>query len=331
MTSLVLAAALAAGAAVPAEPEALLIAVGDIRLDGPVGRALERYGPLAPTEGVRPWLKGDIVLGNLEEPVTARGKPVLKLWTFRAKPDQLRTLTSGGFTLLNLANNHLGDFGERGVLDTVAALDRAGLRHTGAGRDAEEARRPVFIEANGLKVGFLSMTSALPEFIWAGRRKAGVAYSDFDRLAGWVREAKASCDVLVVSFHGGTEKADAPNEVQRSFGRAAADAGADLVVAHHPHVLQAVELRGRVPILHSLGNFLFVSPTPVTRLGVIARVRLARGGVRSVEFVPVDTWTEGRLRPWFEASDAAFKALDADGALSAHPGLFRVLKSPSER
>ncbi|MBI5243838.1 MAG: CapA family protein [Elusimicrobia bacterium] len=317
---------------VSVEPEAVLAAVGDIRLDGPVGRAMLAHGAKAPTAGVLRWLRGDIVFGNLETAVSERGKKAAKEFTFRAQPKNLKILSEAGFTIVSLANNHSMDFGSQALLDALKALDREKIAHIGAGRNLEEARKPVFLEAGGLKIGFLALTSTFPEEHWAGRKRPGVASSETDRVSAWVREAKASCDVLVVSFHGGEQKAETPNEVQRAFGRAAIEGGADIVVGHHPHVLQAVELRGGRPILHSIGNFLFVSPTPCTRLAVIARIRLGRGGVRSIDFVPLDTWTDGRLKPARSPADiqAVRDALDRDGALTARPDFLRVVKDLQE-
>jgi len=309
------------------EATATLVAVGDIRLDGPVGLAILEGGPQAPTAAVQRWLKGDIVLGNLETAVTERRERAVKLFNFRSHPKGLKALSASGFTVLALANNHVMDFGAKGLKDTLKALDKAGIGRVGAGRDLEEARRPVFVEAGGLKVGLLALTSTQPEFMWAGRGRPGVAYSDFARFPYWIREAKRACDVLVVVFHGGTEKAEVPNEVQRAFGRAAVDAGADIVVGHHPHVVQSVELRGEKPILYSLGNFLFVSPTPSTRLRVIARITLSRRGVRGVDLVPVEIGQDGRLKPARDPADieTVRKALDRDGALSARPDLLRLV------
>jgi gamma-polyglutamate biosynthesis protein CapA len=140
-----------------------------------------------------------------------------------------------------------------------------------------------------------------------------VAYSDFKRIPGIVGAAKKKCDVLIVLFHGGTELAEDPNDIQKSVAHAAVDAGADLFLGHHPHVVQPVEVYKGKAIVYSLGNFLFVSPTPTTRPTVIARVAVTKEGVRRLEFVPYDTnWGQpipasaGTVRP----------ALDKLGALS---------------
>ncbi len=326
---LFLAAALAVLSAAARAEEVTLVATGDIRLDGPHGAVIRLLGPEVPTRRVRSWLSGDIVFGNLETAVTRRGEKAEKKWNFRCPEESLAALSAAGYTVLNLANNHVMDYGPTGLGDTLAALSRRGFLHMGAGKDLAAARKPVFVSAGGLRIGFLGLTSTVPEFMWAKAHKPGTAYSDFDRFPLWIAQARKECDLLVVSFHGGTEKMEAPQPIQRAFGRAAVDAGADLVLGHHPHVLQAVELYKGKPILHSLGNFLFVSPAPATRWSAIARIRLSREGVRRIEFLPVATWPP--LRPaGAKGRQAVLKALDGDGALSSHPDLFSVVNPEAE-
>lgn len=307
-------------------PTLLLSAVGDIRLDGPVGAAFRTRGAEAPTRAVRSALAADVALGNLECSITRRGTAADKKWTFRAPPENAAVLKAAGFTVLTLANNHVMDYGPDGLEDTLAAVDRLGILRVGAGLDAAAARRPVVVEKNGVRVGILGLTSTIPDYMWAGKAKPGTAYSDIARLPAWIAELRKSCHAVVVAFHGGTELAEEPNEVQRAFGRAAVDAGADAVIGHHPHVVQALEVYKGKPILHSVGNFLFVSPTPSTRWAVIARLRISASGVESIDFVPVDTHQGGIVLPAPpEGVEAVRALLDREGALTADPGRFRVV------
>ena len=296
---------------------------GDIRLDGPIGALIEK-DPDLPWKGVAEALKADILFGNLECSVTKRGKKLAKTWNFRAPPGRLLSLKRARFDVLNLANNHVWDYGEEGFRDTLAALHSRRFAFVGGGKNLEEALAPRILKRGGLKIGFLGLTSTFPQEAWASRRKPGVAYSDFGRFPAAIRRAKEKCDLLVVSFHGGTELAEGPNEIQKSFGRLAVDAGADLVLGHHPHVLQGVELYKGKPIVHSLGNFMFVSPSPGTRATVVARVRLSAAGVDSIEFVPVDIGA-GILSPAGPAMrEEIVAALDRFGLLTAQPERFRV-------
>ncbi|OGR60599.1 MAG: hypothetical protein A2X36_04640 [Elusimicrobia bacterium GWA2_69_24] len=289
-----------------------------------MGRIAAREGPEAPTAGIRHWLEGDVVLGNLETAVTTRGLAALKLWTFRTRPAGLGILKRAGFTVLNLANNHVMDYGVQGLQDTLKAAREQGFLVVGAGADREAARRPLFIEKHGLKVGILSLTSTIPEAMWAGRARPGVAFADFDRAAEWIRDAKARCDVLLVSFHGGTERETEPNAIQTAFARLAAAAGADVVLGHHPHMLQPVEFIGDCLVFYSIGNFLFVSPTPGTERTVIVRLLLRRGGV-SAELVPLNI-DGGRPRPARGGElEAIREVLDRRGALTVRPERIKLI------
>jgi len=306
---------------------ATLTAVGDMRLDGPVGEIIRRDGAAAPTAAIRERLQADIVFGNLECPVTRGGVRALgKTWTFRAPARNLEALQAAGFNLLNIANNHVMDYGPAGFRDTLAALEAAGLPFIGGGKDRAEAERLHVVTVRGLRVGLMGFTSTFPESAWAGPRKPGVAYSDYARAGELIRQARLRCDALVVSFHGGTELAEEPNEIQKAFAHLAIDSGADAFIGHHPHVIQPLELYKGKPIVYSLGNFLFVSPHAETRLTVAARVRLSAQGIDGIDFLPVDTnW--GRPIPATAAQRSELlRALDRYGALSAQPQRFQVLE-----
>ena len=308
-----------------AAPRVTLSAVGDIRLNGPVGDIIRRSGMKAPSIGVKDLLEADIVFGNLETSVTDRGEKTPKTWNFRAPSKNLKALQEAGFTLLNIANNHVWDYGEQGFTDTLAALKKYDFPYIGGGKNLEDVDTPRVIEAGGLRVGFLGFTSTFPKEAWAKKKKPGVNYSDFERFPGAIAAAKRRCDVLVVSFHGGTEIAEYPNQIQKDFAHLAVSAGADLVLGHHPHVLQPVEVYKDKPILYSLGNFFFVSPSTATRTTVIVKAELTPQGVTRLDFVPVDTnWGSPKAADP-DGAKTAFAALDRLGALTEHPERFRMV------
>ena len=311
----------------PDETTVTLSAAGDIRLDGPIAAIARRGGPGAPSRAIKGELAADIVFANLETPVTTRGDKTPKTWNFRARPADLKIPRAAGVRVLNIANNHVWDYGERGFLDTLNALKRGHWTFVGGGMNRREAEAVRVFKVRGLAVGIVGLTSTHPEAAWAGPRKPGVAYSDFDRIPGIVRRAKKKCDVLIVSFHGGTELAEYPNDIQKAVAHAALRSGADLFLGHHPHVLQPIEIYQGKPIVYSLGNFLFVSPSTATRSEAIVRVELGRGGVKRLTFVPLDgNW--GRPKPASAAVAAqARAALDRLGAFEQRPDLL-VFQSP---
>ncbi len=324
MKILILISLIASPVSAKQSEEVIVVAVGDIRVGGPIGRLVKLFGTSDPVSRVKRWLEGDFRLGNLECAVTERGDAAEKTWTFRAPARELAILKDAGFDWLGLANNHVMDYGEVGLKDTIAALEKNGFAFTGAGENAASARKPLFFEKNGLKIGLLAFTTTIPMTMWAKNDKAGVSYANFKQVPSWVRAAKKKCDVLLVFFHGGTELSPEPNQVQRDFARLAADAGADVIIGHHPHVIQPVELRGNSLILYSVGNFLFVSPTPGTERSVITRLHLSKSGARA-EFVPIDiNW--GRIKPADQKTRAIIRAaLNLEGALEKYPKRFSLV------
>jgi hypothetical protein len=218
-------------------------AVGDICLDGVAAD---------PFVGVAAELDADVLFGNLECCFAERGTPADKV-VFNADPTSARFLVDHGFDVLCLANNHVMDFGVEGLEDTLAVLERHGLVYNGAGRSAKEASAPTWVEAKGLRVAVLSTADATG----GDADRPGVSAINTKAMAATIRAVRASADVVVASYHGGIELDTTPSpSIVRNL-RSLVDAGADVVLGHHPHVLQAAEVyRGRV-IAYSLGNFVF--------------------------------------------------------------------------
>jgi poly-gamma-glutamate synthesis protein (capsule biosynthesis protein) len=207
-------------------------------------------------------------------------------------PRFLRALTDAGIDIVTIANNHIFDFGEEGFFDTISYLDSIGVKHVGAGRNADEAYRPVVMKVRGRRVGFLAYYGG-GEAPGAGTHRSGVARRELRRIvsaiAGLKQEALA--DYIVVNLHWGTEKAKAPDEGQRAFARALVRAGADAVIGHHPHVLQGIERYHGGLIAYSLGNLIFGGNSRSSYRTGLLEIRLGTGAPRYA-FLPVgvDHW-----------------------------------------
>jgi poly-gamma-glutamate capsule biosynthesis protein CapA/YwtB (metallophosphatase superfamily) len=247
-------------------PPLKIYAVGDIMLDQLTRQRLKTYDPAYPFARTRDILReGDVVFGNLESPISDRGKPLAnKRYTFRALPFTAASLTDGGVNLVSLANNHILDYGREALLDTLDILDGHGIHHAGAGRNREEAHAGTILEVKGYKVGLLAYTDdyAIPvawrRFWQAGPDTPGAALlHDRQKIRDDIRRLRSQVDVLLVSFHWGIEYTYNLTAGQRELGRLALDAGADMVLGHHPHVPQGVELYQGKPLVYSLGNFVF--------------------------------------------------------------------------
>jgi poly-gamma-glutamate capsule biosynthesis protein CapA/YwtB (metallophosphatase superfamily) len=236
---------------------------GDILLASNVAVQMEAKGFDYPFAAASPFLtKPDLTAGNLETPITLRGTPAEnKQYVFKGKPSYLKPLKSAGFDLVTIANNHTLDQGTEGLFDTMKYLDDAGLPHIGGGRNEKEAFAPVILESKGVKVAYIGVSRVLPVTEWmAGPNHAGLAEAyNSARAVEAIKSAKSKADLVVVMVHWGTERSDQPNAHQKSLARDFIDAGADLVIGSHPHVLQGFELYKGKWIAYSLGNFIFTS------------------------------------------------------------------------
>ena len=221
-------------------------------------------------------LKGaEVSMVNLECPVTTRGRKIRKPYNFRMHPRFLSAFTSAGIDVVNLANNHIYDFGKVGLFDTISYLDSVGIQHVGAGRSAKQAHRPVIIQAKGRRIALLGYYGG-GEAPKATRRLPGVAdrrIEDIKDDVARIRREK-SADYIVVNLHWGTEKSESPDPDQIEFAHEVIDAGADLVVGHHTHVLQGIERYKSGVIVYSLGNFVFGGNSRDTYDTALFEVRL---------------------------------------------------------
>lgn len=270
-----------------------MLAGGDISFGRLVGQMLLRDPGADFFSSLRPWMEAaDVRFANLEGPLSDQhgetvkpGQPLV----FTGPPVGAGALARAGFGVVSTANNHAWDYGEGALLETLALLDRAGVRHAGTGRDRDEARRAAVIDVGGFRLAVLAVTD-----IWnqgeLSRHPADafVARADTGLLAEAVRAARTEADAVVVSYHGGDEYTDEPLGRTRALLRAAVDAGADAVFGHHPHVIQGVEWYRGKPIFYSLGNLLMRMHRdhPWTELGYMARVELRRGAPPTVEACP---------------------------------------------
>ena len=235
---------------------------GDVIFAGNVETILKTNGYDYPYREIAELLqKPDFTIANLETPITTRGDQQQKQYTYRSSPDALPAFKAAGFDIVNLANNHILDYGQDGLLDTIKALDAKEILHTGAGKNLEEAYRPVIVEKNGIKVAFLGFSHKVPDNSWkAGKNQPGTTQLyDPKQAVKTIEETRDKADLVVVMAHWGEEKAEKPLEEHRKMARSFIDAGADLIVGTHPHVLQGLEHYQGKWIAYSLGNFLFTT------------------------------------------------------------------------
>jgi poly-gamma-glutamate synthesis protein (capsule biosynthesis protein) len=299
MKNLIITLALVVAPALPAlaadqqqlPPEEITIAaVGDLMLGGRTEPFLNKYGPDYPFREIMPVLqRADIIAGNLESPISVRGTAVEnKKFTLRAGPIAALALKSAGIRVVTLANNHAMDFGPLALQDTLEILTESGILFTGAGMDLDDARAPAIAAVKGKKLAFLSYSLTFPLEFFASAKRPGTAPGYADFVKADIEKARASADLVIVSFHWGAELMTSAKDYQVELGRRAIDWGADLVLGHHPHVLQDLELyKGRL-IAYSLGNFVFGSESNRTNWSIILLLTFRGNILARAEAVPID-------------------------------------------
>lgn len=274
---------------IPGQSVNTLIAVGDISFSGIDHIILKN--PEYPWAGTKEILQtATTLMGNQEIPFSSRGSIYTKKkWILRANPGTVQSLTLAGFDIVTLANNHILDYGPIAMQDTLNTLDSAKIARAGAGINLEEARRPAFITTpDGTKLAFLSYSLVYPEIFWASKTRPGTPYGDPAYFVPDIQKAKTMADYVIVSFHWSDELQYYPSDYQKSYGRKCIDAGASVVIGHHPHVLQGLEVYKKGLIAYSLGNFVFGSRSTRLKDSMILGIEYDMDGLIQAKLYPVN-------------------------------------------
>lgn len=276
------------------EDEAVLLFAGDILFDEgyAVMGALRKRGGIKAcfsAETLREMEDADIFMLNNEFPYTDRGEPTPeKTFTFRSKPENAAMLHELGVDIVSLANNHAYDYGEISLLDSLATLEEIDMPYVGAGRNLAEASQTVYFHTGNQKIAYISGTQierlTPPDTKGATENAPGVfrcltETEIFDKIT----EAKENSDFVVVYIHWGTEKTDELDWAQPGMAKSLAEAGADLIIGDHPHVLQPLANVNDTPVIYSVGNYWFNSSTLNTCL---VKVAVKDGEMQSFQFLP---------------------------------------------
>jgi poly-gamma-glutamate synthesis protein (capsule biosynthesis protein) len=286
---IICASAVAISASPASAREIVINAVGDIMLAGSGAATCKRLGYDYAFAATKEVLKqGDITIGNLESPIALNGNAFTKKkFHYRSAPQTATALKNAGFSIVTLANNHMMDFGASSLEETRRHLERAGVGYTGAGASINAARKMAAITVRGIKVAFLAYSLTFPDDFYATADRPGTAPGFYAFYRDDIAAARKISNYVVVSFHWGTENSAVPKPYQVTAAHHAIDAGADVVIGHHPHVLQGIERYKNGVILYSLGNFAFGTASKTAKRSVIARIIL-ESGVKGVELVPLN-------------------------------------------
>jgi len=257
--------------------------------DGIVARKPEAvYGDLLPV-----LRRCDLRIVNLECALAGDASPVWKSGSvFKGRPEHIGGLTAVPFDAVTLANNHVFDYGPEAFKQTLDLLERQSIRTVGAGMSPAEARRPLVLEVNGVRIGIVNFSEG--EDLTAAVSGPGVFGWDIEAVAQSVRAMRPGVDVILVVCHGGVEYIPFPPPYLAEAFRRIAEAGADLICGHHAHVPQGVQFAGGVPVCHSLGNFVFWQETDLLyrRLGYLVKAGVAGEGLSHIEIIPYEIGPE---------------------------------------
>jgi len=259
--------------------EITLLFVGDIMLARGIAGQIKKYqDPRYPFLKIASTTQSvNLTFGNLEGPISSRGKNQGSIYSFRANPEVIKGLKFAGFDILSLANNHILDWGKQALEDTITILNNNSIKTIGAGRNYQEANKPVIINFNIVKIAFLAYTNLYPRSLEATEGKAGISSFETEKVKQAISQIKqtGAADIVIISFHWGDEYQIHSNKTQQNIAHALIDAGADLIIGHHPHSIQEIEPYRNGWIAYSLGNFIFDQNfSKETQQGLVLKIKI---------------------------------------------------------
>ncbi|MGO8789501.1 MAG: CapA family protein [Terriglobia bacterium] len=274
----------------PKKTEYTLLFVGDVMLSRTVGLRMAAQNDWSlPFHVIADTLhEADLRYCNLECPVSDRGRNLHHLYSFRADPRAIEGLKTAGFNVASQANNHTYDWGPEALLDSLERLRAAGIQPVGAGQNALAAHYPLLVKVGALRIAFLAYVNIDPKEATAGVDRPGVAWLDPAQALADIRFARPLADLVIVCPHWGVEYALKPTSGQVDLAHQMIDAGADMVVGGHPHVVQPIEKYHDHWIAYSLGNFVFDQQDAATHRGLLLKATVRDKRITDVASIPID-------------------------------------------
>jgi poly-gamma-glutamate synthesis protein (capsule biosynthesis protein) len=279
----------------PSGGDVTLAFAGDVhfqdRVAGLLSDPAHTFGPIAATLS-----DADLTMVNLETAITARGTAQPKEYHFRTSPTALDALRDAGVDVVTLANNHVLDYGQAGLADTLAAVRAAKLPYVGIGENATQAWAPYLVSIKGVKIAILGVSQVAElQSTWVAKdSRPGEAHAvDLTRTLAAVRAARQRADVVLVFMHWGTEGNSCPNAAQKSLAPKLAAAGADIIIGAHAHTLQGSGWLGRTFVAYGMANFLWWENSYSTETGIL-RLTLHPGAPLTAQFLPAIVSSTGQ-------------------------------------
>lgn len=276
-----------------ASPQSATIALaGDTMLGRLVNEVILQKGDLYPWGDLIPLLKtADLRIINLENTFTRSEQKVPKVFNFKSDPRNVQALKEAHIDVVSLANNHSKDFGDEGLLDTLKTLHKADIKTVGAGKNLKDARAPVIIKKNGIKIGILGATDN--ESTWlATRAQPGINYftvHDLDQLLADIKKLKKRADIVIVSLHWGPNMRERPTQPYIDAAHKIIDAGADIIHGHSSHNFQGIETYKNKLIFYDVGDFVDdyrVDPKLRNDWSFLYMITVSKDGIKQAQLIP---------------------------------------------
>lgn len=262
---------------------------GDILIDEEMQNFMDDFGYNYPIEKLAPVLDGyDIVFSNLETPIGTKGKQVKgKPYCFLVHPNYAEPINKMHLDVVSIANNHIMDYGNIALVSTMTWLDNNSIKYTGAGKNLDEARKPAIIVRKGIEFVFLAYNERPPASFYAKKNSPGTTSADLNEITEDIKKYKKKTNIVLVSMHWGIENTLYPQTYQTVLARAIIDAGADVIIGHHPHWIQGVEIYKKKPIFYSLGNLINGFYNRIEKDNFVAVLRYKGIKLRRIEVIPI--------------------------------------------
>jgi len=266
---------------------------GDTMLGRLTNKTIDKKGYAYPWGNIIPLLKStDINIVNLETTLTNKTKKVPKVFNFKATPDKVKTLQMGNIHVVNLANNHVLDFYDSGLIETIETLDKAKIKHVGAGATIQQARKPVILTANGIKIGIIGYTDYPAD--WAAtENKPGtnvIKIGDIQKIKQDIKEVRPHVDILIATIHWGPNMRQHPPKEFQDFAHQMIDAGIDIIHGHSAHIFQGIEVYNNKLIMYDTGDFVddyIVDPVLRNDRSFFYKVCVDTSGIKKVKLIPL--------------------------------------------
>lgn len=232
--------------------------------------------------------KYDIVFANLETSITKRGKPhAFKPFVFRLNPKNAKYLRKLKIDVISIANNHILDYGKKGLYDTIKFLKGWGVKYCGAGWNLYQARKPARLKRKKTNVSFLAYCGRPPEDFYAKKKKPGIAPQDIRIIRKDIKKLKRKNNLVFISLHWGLEHTEYPAKYQRKLAKQIIDAGADGIIGHHPHIPQGIEIYKDKPIIYSLGNVISGFYHPNYKDNIMVALHYKKNVLTKLDIIPI--------------------------------------------